>query len=139
MIARRPALVAASLIVTLFLALMAVAITADLADAKSTAVIHRAALKGSSVFPAVNGTAKWKSDGGKREFEVQIQDAGKLKGKRLTVRIGGVTIGKMTVGSLGRARLVRRTEAGQFVPKNILGKTVRVLTRGGTLVARGTF
>jgi hypothetical protein len=139
MTARRPLLAAGSLVLTLLVALMAVAIAADLANAKSTAVVHRATLKGSSAFPAVNGTAKWKSDSGKRELEVQIQDATKLKGKQLTVQIGGATIGKMTVSSLGRARLTRRTEAGQSVPKSILGKTLRVLTAQGTLVARSTF
>lgn len=139
MTARRPALVAASLIVTLFLALMAVAVTADLVNAKSTAVIHRATLKGSSAFPAVNGAAKWKSKGGERELEIQIEDAAQLKGKRLTVKIGGATIGKMTVSSLGRARLTRRTEAGQSVPTSILGKSLRVLTAQGNVVALGNF
>jgi hypothetical protein len=139
MTARRPALVAASLIVTLLVALIAIAIAADLVNAKSAAVIHKTALKGSSAFPAVKGEAKWKSKGGEREFEVQIEDAASLHSKRLTVKIGGTTIGKMTVGSLGRARLTRSTAAGQSVPRSVLGKTVLVLTAQGNLVARGTF
>lgn len=139
MTARRPALAVASLVLSLLVALMAIAVAADLVNAKSTAVIHRTTLKGSSAFPSVNGIAKWKSKGGERELEVQIEDAAKLKGMRLTVKIGGNTVGKMTVGNLGRARLTRSTEAGQSVPASILGKAVRVLTAHGNLVARGTF
>ena len=54
-------------------------------SAKSTATIKRAPLSGSAAFPAVNGEAKWKSKDGERELEVQIEDAKKLAGKRLTV------------------------------------------------------
>ena len=55
-------------------------------SAKSTATIKRAALSGSTAFPAVNGEAKWKAKEGERELEVQIEDAKTLAGKRLTVR-----------------------------------------------------
>jgi hypothetical protein len=40
----------------------------------------------------VNGEAKWKSKEGERELEVQIEDAKKLAGKRLAVRIGGTLV-----------------------------------------------
>jgi hypothetical protein len=108
-------------------------------SAKSTATIKRAPLSGSAAFPAVNGEAKWKAKGGERELEIQIQDAKRLAGKRLTVRIGGKVVGHMRVSALGRARLVRDTQAGQSVPTSVTGKGVRIGTAGGSLVASGRF
>jgi hypothetical protein len=70
---------------------------------------------------------------------VQIEDARKLAGKQLTVRIGGKVVGHMKVSALGRARLVKSTQAGQSVPASITGKAVRIKTSGGTLVASGRF
>jgi len=123
------------LIVMLFAALL----NAQPVRAKSTAVIKRAALSGSAAFPGVNGEAKWKSKGGERELEVQIQDATKLAGKRLTVRIGGKVVGHMKVNALGRARLVKSTHAGQSVPTSVAGKAVKIRTSSGMLVASGRF
>lgn len=128
--------VAVLLLVTVFWAAL---VTAGPADAKSVKTIKRAALSGSSAFPAVNGEAKWAAKEGERELEVQIEDAKALKGKRLTVRIGGKVVGHMRVSALGRARLVKSTEAGQSVPQTVTGKAVRIKTAGGTLVASGRF
>ena len=108
-------------------------------SAKSTATIKRAPLSGSAAFPAVNGEAKWKTKDGERELEVQIEDAKRLAGKRLTVVIGGKVVGHMRVSALGRARLVRDTQAGQNVPASVTGKGVRIRTAGGALVASGKF
>jgi len=123
----------------LFAALLYTAATAQIAGAKSTAIIHRAALSGSTTYPTVKGEAKWTKKDTQRELEVQIENAKKLKGKRLAVRIGGALVGFMRVNDLGRARLVRRTEAGQAVPTAIVGKAVKVRTAGGVLVASGRF
>jgi hypothetical protein len=123
------------LVATLFLVL----VSAAPVQAKSAATIKRATLAGTTAFPAVNGEAKWKSKGGERELEIQIEDAKKLAGKTLTVRIGGKAVGAMKVSALGRARLVRNTEAGQSVPASVAGKRVRVTTAAGKLVAAGTF
>jgi len=120
-------------------ALLVAAATAGVSSASSTAVIKKAVLKGSSAHPAVNGTATWKSKEGERELEVQIEDAKPLKGKTLWVRIGGTLVGKMTVNSLGRARLTRTTATGQSVPTAVGGKSVKVRTAGGVLVASGSF
>jgi len=109
------------------------------ANAKSAALIKKAPLSGSSAFPSVNGEAKWKSKGGERELEIQIEDATKLAGKRLSVRIGGKLVGHMKVSALGRARLVKSTEAGQSVPASVAGKTVKISTGSGSLVASGSF
>lgn len=114
-------------------------VVAGPAEAKSVKIIKRAALSGAASFPAVNGEAKWAAKGGERELEVQIEDAKALKGKRLTVRIGGRVVGHMRVTTLGRARLVKATEAGQSVPQSVTGKAVRITTAGGTLVASGRF
>ena len=129
------AAVALLLIAMLFVALVA----AQPVRAGSTAVIKRAALSGSTAFPGVNGEAKWKSKGGERELEVQIQDAKSLAGKRLAVRIGGKLVGHMRVSALGRARLVKSTQAGQSVPTSVAGKGVRIKTSTGALVASGRF
>jgi hypothetical protein len=87
----------------------------------------------------VNGEAKWKSKEGERELEVQIEDAKKLAGKQLAVRIGGKLVGHMKVNALGRARLVKSTQAGQSVPKSVAGKAVKIRTSAGVLVASGRF
>jgi hypothetical protein len=123
----------------LIAALWAALVLAQPAGAKSAKTIKRAALSGSTAFPAVNGEAKWTAKGGERELEIQLEDAKALKGKRLTVRIGSTTVGHMTVSALGRARLVRATEAGQRVPASVSGKAVRISTAGGALVASGRF
>ena len=119
--------------------LLASLMIAQPANAKSAALIKKAALSGSSAFPGVNGEAKWKSKGGERELEIQIQDATKLAGKRLSVRIGGKLVGHMKVSALGRARLVKSTQAGQSVPASVAGKAVKISTAGGSLVASGRF
>ena len=123
----------------LIVLMLAVLLAAQPVRAKSTAVIKRAALSGSVAFPGVNGEAKWKSKGGERELEVQIQDAKKLAGKQLAVRIGGKLVGHMKVNALGRARLVKSTQAGQSVPKSVAGKAVKIRTSAGVLVASGRF
>ena len=48
-------------------------------------------------------------------------------------------MGHMRVNALGRARLVRDTQAGQSVPTSVTGKGVRITTAGGALVASGRF
>jgi len=130
--------VAAGLLLLLAIAI-ATLLIAQPVDAKSAATIKRAALSGSSTFSAVNGEAKWKTKGGERELEIQIEDAKALSGKRLAVRIGGKLIGHMRVSALGRARLVKSTEAGQSVPTSVTGKAVKITTGGGALVASGRF
>ena len=123
----------------LIVMVLAVLVAAQPVRAKSTAVIKRAALSGSTAFPSVNGEAKWKSKAGERELEVQIQGATKLAGKRLAVRIGGKLVGHMKVSALGRARLVKSTQAGQSVPASVAGKAVKIRTSAGALVASGRF
>ena len=135
----RKSIVGAAVGLLLTVMMLAVLVAAQPVHAKSAAVIKRAALSGSAAFPGVNGEAKWKSKEGERELEVQIEDAKKLAGKRLAVRIDGKLMGHMTVNALGRARLVKSTQAGQSVPASVAGKTVKIRTSAGALVASGSF
>lgn len=137
--ADRKSLIGATVGMVLIAALLLALVAAAPARAGSTATIKRAALSGTGSYSAVNGEAKWKVKGGERELEVQIEDAKKLAGKTLTVTIGGKRAGQMKVGTLGRARLVRSTEAGQSVTASVTGKNVRITTAGGKLVATGKF
>ena len=123
------------LMVMLFAALL----SAQPVSAKSAAVSKRAALSGSAAYPGVKGEAKWRSKEGERELEVQIEDAKKLAGKQLAVRIDGKLMGYMKVNALGRARLVKSTQAGQSIPASVEGKAVNIRTSAGTLVASGRF
>jgi hypothetical protein len=138
-VARRSVPVVAAGLLLLLAIAIATLLVAQPVSAKSAATIKRATLSGSSTFSAVNGEAKWKVKEGERELEIQVQDAKALAGKRLAVRIGGKLVGHMRVSALGRARLVKSTQAGQSVPAAVAGKTVRITTAGGTLVASGRF
>lgn len=128
-----------AIIVMLITLLVAALLVVQPGQATSSEVIKRAKLSGSSTYPAVNGEAKWTSKGGERELEVQIEDAEKLAGKTLAVRIGGKLVGSMKVNSLGRARLELTTEAGHNAPSSVDGKKVGIPTKPGTLVASGRF
>lgn len=124
------------------IALATVAALVLLVPAAFAATQLTATLTGSSAFPQVNGTAKFKSDRDQRELEVQIQDANALIGKRLRVIIDGTAVGTMKVNSLGNATLRRDTEKGQTVPIVNPGSVIKVKERaadGGLLVASGTF
>jgi hypothetical protein len=116
---------------------MAAAVVAAPAEARGTTIT--AALHGSASFSNATGSAKFKKDGTKREFEAQVEHVRSLAGKRLTVFVHGTKVGTMRVGNLGRAQLNRSTELGQSVPKVSAGNRVNVRTAGGTLVATGKF
>ena len=117
--------------------LMATAVVAAPAQARGTEI--RASLHGAAAFPNASGSAKLKRDGGKREFEAEVEHARSLAGKRLTVFVHGTKVGTMTVGRLGRAQLNRSTQLGQRVPTVSKGNRVNVRTAVGTLVVTGKF
>jgi hypothetical protein len=115
--------------------LAAVVAAAPLAGAATG--VHQATLAGSTAFPAVKGKAKFGIDNGVRELDVQIENALRLKGVRLDVRISGSLAGRMTVTSLGTARL---SILGATVPIVRTGSTIAVRrTSNGALVASGKF
>ena len=118
-------------------ALLLVLVTAAPVHAKSAETIKRAALAGTTAFSAVNGEAKWKSKGGERELEIQIEDAKKLAGKTLTVRIGGKAVGAMKVSALGGPGWSGTPKPGRTCRPRWPGREVRITTATGKLVAWG--
>jgi hypothetical protein len=119
--------------------MMATAVVAAPAQARGGGTTITAALHGSAGFPNATGSAKFKKDGAKREFEAQVEHVRSLAGKRVTVFVHGTRVGTMMVGGLGKAHLNRSTELGQSVPQVSAGNRVNVRTAGGALVATGKF
>jgi hypothetical protein len=70
----------------------------------------------------------------KREFSVRLWGLRHADGKRLIVRVDGDFVGKMTVSDSGTASLERHHN----LPFIRSGDSVRVSTKGGTLVSKGT-
>jgi hypothetical protein len=122
---------------TLAAIMTATAVVAAPAQARGTTIT--ATLHGSASFPNATGSAKFKKDGTKREFEAQVEHVRSLAGKRLTVFVHGTRVGTMVVGGLGKAHINRSTELGQSVPSVSAGNRVNVRTAAGTLVATGKF
>ena len=119
--------------------MMATAVVAAPAQARGGGTTITAALHGSAGFPNATGSAKFKKDGAKREFEAQVEHVRSLAGKRVTVFVHGTRVGTIMVGGLGKAHLNRSTELGQSVPQVSAGNRVNVRTAGGALVATGKF
>jgi hypothetical protein len=108
------------------------------AQAKSGTLIETA-LNGSAAFPGAHGKAKFKREGGQREFEAEFEDARRLAGQRVILFVGGNRVGTMLVNRFGTAHFERNTELGQRVPFVARGTRVGVRTFGGTLVVSGRF
>ena len=96
-------------------------------------------LRGSAQYPNANGKAKYKAEGGEREFEVELEDARALKGKVLTVYANGAKVGTFRVNNLGNGRLERNSDLGQNVPNIHAGSPVQIKTAAGVLVVSGSF
>jgi predicted PilT family ATPase len=125
----------------MLVAVLAVALAATMMVPVALAggTVRQIALNGSAAFPAANGKAVYKVDGGERELQIEVEDIRRLAGARVNVFVNGNKIGSPRVSNLGEARVERNTDAGQSVPRIANGSTVRVRTQGGTLIARGTF
>ena len=98
-----------------------------------------ASLNGSSSYSAASGRSEYESDSNGRDVEVTVTHISRLSGKRVTVVVGGHTVGTMLVSSTGRAHREWDTEHGQFVPVTSVGDRVKVRTAGGVLVASGRY
>lgn len=85
--------------------------------------------------PNARGGASYDGEHGRREFEIHIRGVRALHGKLLTVRVHGTFVGRMRVGTYGRAHLERHSG----VPRMAAGDTMRVRTPAGRLVTHGTF
>ncbi len=96
-------------------------------------------LRGSAQYPNANGKAKYKAQGGEREFQVELEDARALRGKVLTVYANGAKVGTFRVNNLGNGRLERNTDMGQNVPNIHAGSPVQIKTAAGVLVVSGSF
>ena len=96
-------------------------------------------LRGSAQHPNVNGKAKYKAEGGEREFQVELEDARALRGKVLTVYANGAKVGTFRVNNLGNGRLERNSDLGQNVPNIHAGSPVQIKTAAGVLVVTGSF
>jgi hypothetical protein len=93
-----------------------------------------ARMRATPTQPQAHGHAELDADRTGREFEVRVAGLKGLAGHRLTVRVHGDVVGKMTVRRTGRAHLDRK--AG--VPAMSAGDVVKVRTSSGTVVSRGT-
>ena len=99
----------------------------------------RIALKPSAAFPAANGKATFKSRGGERELQIEVEDIRRLRGKRVVFRVGGVLLGTARVNAFGTARIERNSDRGQRVPAVRAGTKVKVRTARGVLIVSGSF
>lgn len=112
--------------------------TAPAAHAKGGDAI-RVSLNGSAQYPNAKGTAKYKAQGGEREFQVELENARPLAGKTLSVFVNGTKVGSFRVSALGVGRLSRNTDLGQAVPTISSGSQVQIKTAAGAVVVSGGF
>jgi hypothetical protein len=99
----------------------------------------RISLRGSTQYPNAKGTAKYKAEGGEREFQVELENAKPLAGKTVDVYANGVKVGSFKVTALGTGRLNRNTDLGQSVPMIGAGSAIQIKTRAGVLIVSGSF
>lgn len=99
----------------------------------------RISLRGSAQYPTAKGTAKYKAEGGEREFQVELENAKSLAGKTVDVYANGAKVGSFKVTALGTGRFNRNTDRGQSVPMIRAGSAVQIKTRAGVLIVSGSF
>jgi hypothetical protein len=103
------------------------------APAHAAEVDLQARMHSTLAFPNARGHAEHESHSSGRKFEISIAGVRALAGHRVTVRVHGTVVGRMTVGSSGRAHLNRHSGA----PRMGAGNLVRVRTGSGRLVTSG--
>lgn len=104
------------------------------APAQAANVDLEAHMRPTAAFPRVRGHAEFDQEGTFREFEISIHHARRLAGRTVKVRVHGDLVGRMRVHSDGFAHLDRHVG----VPTMSTGDVVRVRTRSGRLISRGT-
>lgn len=87
----------------------------------------------------LKGKAKSKVKGAQAELEVSIENAVKLAGTQISVRVDGVPFGSVTVGALGAAKLSLSTALGHSVPSIASGSVVTIIDADGNTILRGSF
>jgi hypothetical protein len=76
------------------LAIVGALLSASVASAKEARAEMTATLQGSAAHAGVHGKAVYKTRGTEREIQVEIEDANRLAGQRLVVRVGGQRLGR---------------------------------------------
>ncbi len=107
--------------------------------AAPTTVDWQVRLTSGKAFRRATGSAQYQSQPGQREFQLEVERLRSLVGKRLTISVNGIVIGRAKVSGRGIAEWHGNTELGQSVPVIAHGATVTVWTSNGTLVAAGRF
>jgi hypothetical protein len=88
--------------------------------------------------PGGKGSAKYRSRGGVREFQVEAENLRLPAGTVLTVTANGLPAGTMNV-ALGAARLNLNTQRGNAVPVIAAGSVVTVIAPNGVVLMSGRF
>ena len=95
----------------------------------------RAAVDGP--FRNANGKAKFKSEGGERELEVEVEDV--RAGLELLFLLDDIRLGTRTTDAFGRANLELNSDRGATVPSTVAGRKVTIKTAAGATVVSGSF
>lgn len=90
-----------------------------------------------SPFRNANGKAKFKSEGGERELEVEVEDV--RAGLELLFLLDDIKLGTRTTDAFGRANLELNSDRGASVPATVAGRKVTVRTAAGATVVSGSF
>jgi hypothetical protein len=109
--------------------LIPLAVPAQAAEIDLEAQMHS-----TTAFPNARGHAEFENENTGNEFEISIAGVRALAGTRVSVRVHGDLVGRMTVGPLGRAHMDKHSG----VPSMTAGNVVRVRTGAGRLVTSGT-
>jgi hypothetical protein len=115
-------------------AAVAASVLVPAAPAQAVHVDLHAPMRATSAYPNAHGGARYEAHHGWREFELHLRGIRSLAGSRVTVTAHGSFVGKMKVTSYGTAHL-RRHNSG---PRMHAGDVIRVRTKSGKLVSRGT-
>ena len=104
-------------------------------DVPLVIIALRAAIDGP--FRNANGKAKFKSEGGERELEVEVEDV--RAGLELLFLLDDIKLGTRTTDAFGRANLELNSDRGASVPATVAGRKVTVRTAAGATVVSGSF
>ena len=115
-------------------AAVAASVLVPAAPAQAVDVHLHAPMRATSAYPNAHGGARYEAHPGWREFELHLRGIHSLAGKRVIVSAHGSFVGKMKVTSYGTAHLWRHNSG----PKMHAGDVIRVRTKSGKLVSRGT-
>jgi hypothetical protein len=102
--------------------------------AQAAEIDLEARMHSTTAFPNARGHAEFENENSGNEFEISIAGVRALAGTRVVVRVHGDVVGRMTVGTLGRAHMDKHSG----VPGMTAGDVLRVRTGAGRLVTYGT-